>query len=92
MYSTFIDNSAIRPTISSIPALQPSMKFKIGLENVMVQASDVTGNVAKCSFSITVKGDLTQFYDSLDSLTKLPAEVVVFYKILNPSIIKRITI
>ena len=92
MYSTFIDNSAIRPTISSIPALQPSMKFKIGLENVMVQASDVTGNVAKCSFSITVKGDLTQFYDSLDSLTKLPAEVVVFYKILNPWIINRITI
>ena len=71
MYSTFIDNSAIRPTISSIPALQPSMKFKIGLENVMVQASDVTGNVAKCSFSITVKGDLTQFYDSVDSLLKL---------------------
>ena len=92
MYSTFIDNSAIRPTISSIPALQPSMKFKIGLENVMVQASDVTGNVAKCSFSITVKGDLTQFYDSVDSLTKLPAEVVVFYKILNPWIINRITI
>ena len=58
LYPSFTDNSGILPTISSIPALQPTMKFKIGLENVRVQATDVTGNVAKCSFSITVKGDV----------------------------------
>ena len=60
----FTDNSGILPTISSIPALQPTMKFKIGLENVRVQATDVTGNVAKCSFSITVKGEFYGFHST----------------------------
>ena len=52
------DNSGIPPSMSSIPVLTSKMKFKIGSTSVSVQATDVTGNVGKCTFSITVKGDL----------------------------------
>ena len=50
------DNSGIPPAISSIPVLQRLMKFKIGSTRVSIQATDVSGNVGKCTFSITVKG------------------------------------
>ena len=57
------------------------MKFKIGLENVMVQATDVTGNVAKCSFSITVKGNFTvQFVENCQSSPAVICKFKVFKK------------
>jgi len=56
IFDIFSDNSGIPPAISSIPVLQRFMKFKIGTTRVSIRATDVTGNVGKCTFSITVKG------------------------------------
>lgn len=50
------DNSGYKPTVVSIPALEDIMKFKIGPSKVIVEAADLSGNTAKCVFTITVTG------------------------------------
>jgi hypothetical protein len=44
----------MRPTVLTAPVLSSSMKFKLGVTTVLVSAEDSSGNVAKCSFNVTV--------------------------------------
>ena len=55
LYS-ILDNSGFVPTIVSVPALTEKMKFKIGVTEIKIGSTDLTGNTKKCSFFVTVIG------------------------------------
>ena len=55
LYS-ILDNSGFVPTIVTVPALTDKMKFKIGVTEIKIGSTDLTGNTKKCSFFVTVIG------------------------------------
>eukprot|EP00095_Tigriopus_kingsejongensis_P000543 maker-scaffold212_size255419-snap-gene-0.10 protein:Tk00543 transcript:maker-scaffold212_size255419-snap-gene-0.10-mRNA-1 annotation:"hypothetical protein BRAFLDRAFT_103549" len=53
---TATDNSGISPTVISLPVLtSEAMKLKIGVSTILISASDLSGNRAKCVFNVTVR-------------------------------------
>ena len=53
-----LDNSGYLPTVSVIPALVPPASLPIGNTTIYYTAEDTSKNKAKCSFSVSVKGNV----------------------------------
>jgi hypothetical protein len=51
-----VDNSGFIPVLTSDPAVVPPARFPIGVTAVTYRAEDLSENVAKCKFYVTVNG------------------------------------
>lgn len=51
-----VDNSGFIPVLTSDPAVVPPVRFPIGVTTVTYRAEDLSENVAKCKFYVTVNG------------------------------------
>ena len=68
---TATDNSGIRPIVTVTPILMPPLQLGPGVTSITYLAEDAEGNIANCTFAITVEGKLPTFSDGLsDSLVK----------------------
>ena len=52
-----VDNSALLPTLTTIPAISPPAKFPIGRTSVIYISEDFSKNKAKCKFYVRVVGE-----------------------------------
>ena len=51
-----VDNSALRPVLTSDPAVESGTTFSIGTTTITYTAEDLSQNVATCTFTIKVIG------------------------------------
>ena len=72
-----VDNSGLLSVLTSDPAVTPGSKFPIGVTRVTYRAEDLSQNVAKCIFTITVVGELNS-----NLIMALTTALCIFYQIV----------
>ncbi|XP_033099724.1 uncharacterized protein LOC117103264 [Anneissia japonica] len=69
---TFIDNSEVMPTVT-VTGVNPNDQYEIGETDIEYMAVDSSGNVAVCSFTITVIDDMDPILQCFDVMnTTIP--------------------